>query len=240
MKKSLYIVAAVFMLLAQGCVMYSDKDEIENAQVDVSDLMYFNYVSPVISMAELADFFDRYQDIRTDRDQAEALARSYFGEYFNPQNLFYEEFAVHPYWGKIAVTETDGQYLVYPSVVRGGIQTVYTVKALGGRCYELSCDATGSHDDSWRSLVSESMIRCGDDGLIRVDAMHIVYKENSEGKEVTVEMDSSDGSMAARMCCDDIYDRYPVSGTLGFNISGYVTDAFVISFHEYGYDIVAE
>ena len=121
MKKSLYIVAAVFMLLVQGCVMYSDKDEIENAQVDVSDLMYFNYVSPVISMAELADFFDRYQDIRTDRDQAEALARSYFGEYFNPENLFYEEFSVHPYWGKIAVTETDGQYLVYPLRTFSGI-----------------------------------------------------------------------------------------------------------------------
>ena len=90
MSKIKYAAAVLSAVLLSGCVMYSDKDEVENPQLDVTDLMYFNYVEPVFRITELADFFDRYQAVRDDREQSESLGTECFGEYFMPGNLYYE------------------------------------------------------------------------------------------------------------------------------------------------------
>ena len=162
MSKIKYAAAVLSAVLLSGCVMYSDKDEVENPQLDVTDLMYFNYVEPVFRITELADFFDRYQAVRDDREQSESLGAECFGEYFMPGNLYYEEFSVYPMWGKIFLTDSPGEYVCIPASSRqwNNIYTEYSVKALGDRRYSISCDTSDDPDKTWKSLSVDAVIDC--------------------------------------------------------------------------------
>lgn len=242
MKRLLYIILALLSVGAfSGCVMYSDKDEAENPQLDVNDLIYLDCIEPVFRVAELADFFDRYQSIREDRVQAEALGEEYFGDSFDPSELFYEEFTVRSYWGKICRTANAGEYIVYPAGNRwNDMYTDYHVKALGDRSYRIVCDSSDDEGSTyWKSVATEATVRYDADNIMHVGNLNTVYREDIEGESVIVEVTSADGSLTMPLCREGEFSTYPRSGALQFSISGDVSDVFSVRFHDDVFEIIS-
>lgn len=240
MSKIKYAAAVLSAVLLSGCVMYSDKDEVENPQLDVTDLMYFNYVEPVFRIAELADFFDRYQAIREDRKQAEDLARSYFGEHFISEDLYYEEFSVYPMWGKIFLTDSPGEYVCIPASSRqwNNIYTEYSVKALGDRRYSISCDTSDDPDKTWKSLSVDAVIDCSSGDAAKAMSLEIVYGEDTGGEKVAAVVTSEGGDLSIPLCRDGQISQYPDGGILHFEISGAVSDSFDVDYGRTDFEIV--
>lgn len=239
MRTILYMVAALSVLLLSGCVMYSDKDEIEEPRLDVSDLLYAGYVEPMFRAVELADFFDRYQDIREDREQAVALGTSYFGESFDAGALFYENFSAYPDWGDISRGEADGEYLCSAPYSKGlltGITLEYRVKDLGDRCYAVSCDAGDASGGLMKTVEALAEFRIGEDGTVRAEHLQIDYSEDSDVDKV-VAVVSGDGAVAFHLCSGGQISFYPFAGALHFDISGTVTDSFDMVCSESGVEI---
>ena len=196
--------------------MYSDKDEAENPQLDVNDLIYLDCVEPVFRVAELTDFFDRYQSVREDREASEALGLEYFGDSFDPSELFYEEFTARPYWGKVILSDNQGEYVVYP--------------------------AGNADDDSrvyWKSVATDATVYYDADDIMHVEILDIVYTEDIEGESVTVEVTSDDGSLAIPLCSRGEYSVYPGSGIMQFSISGDVSDVFSVRYHDDVFEIIS-
>ena len=242
MKRLLYIILAVLSGVAfSGCVMYSDKDEAENPQLDVNDLIYLDCVEPVFRVAELADFFDRYQAVREDREASEALGLEYFGDSFDPSELFYEEFTARPYWGKVILSDNQGEYVVYPAGNRwNDMYTDYNVQVLGSRRYRIVCDS--ADDDSrvyWKSVATDATVYYDADDIMHVEILDIVYTEDIEGESVTVEVTSDDGSLAIPLCSRGEYNVYPGSGIMQFSISGDVSDVFSVRYHDDVFEIIS-
>ena len=228
MRKIIYATAVFSALLLSGCVMYSDKDEEENPQLDVSDMMYVRYVAPLFRTAELADFFDRYQAVRDDREQSEALGAGCFGEYFISGNLHYEEFSAYPMWGKISLTDTPGEYVCIPAGTGlwDDIDAEYSVKALGGRRYSISCDASDDTDKDWKSLSVDAVIDCSSAVFSVTESLYVEYEEDIAEDKVTVVMTSPGSGLSVPLCSNGQVSLYPSDGVLHFEISGDVVDSF--------------
>ena len=241
MRKIIYAAAAFSAVLLTGCVMYSDEDEVENPRLDVTDMIYFNYVEPVFRIAELADFFDRYQEIREDREQAEDLARSYFGEHFISEDLYYEEFSVYPMWGKILLPASGGEgYVCIPASTRqwDNLYTEYSVKVLGDRCYEITCDTSDDPDKLWKSLSVHAVVDCNSPDAARVETLEVIYGENVDNDKVTAVVTSAGDGLSVPMCKDGNVSQYPVTGVLHFEITGTVTDSFDVDYGSSDFEIV--
>lgn len=224
---ALLCAAAAFL---QGCVMYSDKDEFEDPQLDAINIIYPSCVEPVLRMAELADFYDRYQSIREDRERAEALGTAYFGDAFDPMKLFYEEFTVNPSWGMICSEDTEGTYVAYPSQDFQDMDTEYHIIALGGRRYSISCETSGG--GGWRSFRTEAEVYVDDSDRLHISSLDIVYNEDVEGRNVSVEVKSAEDNLSLPLCKAGEYSYYPVSGMLMFTVTGTVSDVFPVRFSE--------
>ena len=103
------------------------------------------------------------------RAQLDALERNarefgleYFGDSFDPSELFYEEFTARPYWGKVILSDNQGEYVVYPAGNRwNDMYTDYNVQVLGSRRYRIVCDS--ADDDSrvyWKSVIMMRTTSC--------------------------------------------------------------------------------
>ncbi|MDE5889379.1 MAG: hypothetical protein K2H10_00010 [Bacteroidales bacterium] len=201
--------------------MYSDKDSVGSASMDLARQMYANTVSPVLYVAELADFYEAYLEIWEDREASLLLAGEYFGD--STVQLYYQDVTVL-LWGRISQTGVGHFYLAES----GDMSATYSVTAEGDRKYRIECEQIGTeYYGSWKKLMTYALVLVSDSGIL-VDRLEIGYIDKDDNY---VQVGCVEPLKSRRM---KGHFSMPYSGLLDFKVSGGVSDAFSVRFQPKG------
>ena len=223
----------VFLILAAAvsvasCKIYDDSDVLQEPAYMVVCNTYEDCISEIFKVAEISDFFSRYQEIRSDREAALELARSYFSYLITSDDLYYEE-AVVSGWGRI-VLNGDGSFTVYTrhffwSGHYGGRTFTYHVTPSGGRTYSLALEETDGDID----LHINAEVSCDDD-WVTLENCSVLY---TPGQKDGYAISSVKDSPVRRVMVDAGQEVYQASsGSLSYSycLDGSETDDFILSF----------
>lgn len=120
MRKLVYsILLATTLLNLSSCVMSSDKDYVQDPGFKLATIFYNIYLEPSFRAGEMTLFFDKYQDIRQDREASLSLMKQYFGDVY--PHLYFEEAHVGSH-GTIYLTQTPHSYLFKSSYLSQSLQ----------------------------------------------------------------------------------------------------------------------
>ncbi len=221
MKK--HIILAALALTVQSCVMFNDKDFEEDPQYESVDYLHDEVLSHVFSSIELADFFDRYQDIREDRKASEALGKEYFGGHFNPKHLVFEEYSGGYPWGSINQAAAPGSYIIRSllaySYYQGGD---FHVEVTGDREYRIRTVETkdvGVFSPEF-SIILDCSASVEDNGEITVGHLDLKYEEEVGKTRTKSHITSSTSPVKLKMCREGKRSEIPFAGTLDYDIEG--------------------
>ncbi len=236
------MILATLALLSQSCITYTDKDEDENPQLQSAIFIHSHILRDVAAAIELADFFDRYQAVREDRDAATSLGMEYFGDRFILNNLVYERY--DGYRGSILVTDVSGEYVMdmnsFP-INDSGLRL--HAEALGDRQYHI----TTEHPDTrgvpphYQAVGLEMDITASvaQNGTATIGNLNIIYRELSAGKSTTVNVTSTPDPAQFRLCTSLQPTYLPYSGILDYKIGGdMINDEFSVKYNEETFDIL--
>lgn len=173
-----YIVMAAASLCLMSCKIYDDKEYVQEPGYIVAQDTYRAYVNELFMVAELADFFSGYQELREDREAAEAFAESYFGISLDWDSCLFYEYADIPGHGSISL-EDDGTFSVdmyrHSYYLDGGVRNgIYSVTD-DGRAFRITLryeDGEGSVPTDTDVLTAGATVRC-EDGWIVMDECSI-------------------------------------------------------------------
>ncbi len=238
------MILAALALLSQSCLIYTDKEELESPQLESAQLMHNNVIMPVYMAIEMADFFDRYQAVREDRDAAIALGREYYGDGLYEEQLVYESY--YGDGGRILLTDVPGRYIVIPrSRYTDDGDVKYYVEALGDRRYHITTKEprTRLYIPPVQIADSEVELDCtaavGPDGLTVIEEMDIKYEELAGKQTTTAEITSTPSSVKLQLCNKGLGNYMPFAGILKFSISGgLVNDEFSVQYSERQFNIL--
>ena len=157
---------AIVPMMISSCRVYDSKEYMEEPAYLLAQAAYKNFVNPLLKSAELADFFARYQEIRSDREAALALADTYFPGGWGISELYYEMAA--GYYGDIYL-EDDGSFLVIPTwgmyylscsgVLSCDIYDIgFSVVPEGDRRYSNDRESYGEHGFSQQEFQGEELV----------------------------------------------------------------------------------
>ncbi len=225
-------------LLAQSCIIYSDKDEPEKPRFETARLMHYNVLLPVYKSIELVDFFDRYQAVREDRDAAVALGREYYGDYLNEEHLVYENYLSNI--GSIHITDVPGKYIIQTqSEYYGDNDEVFYVEVLGDRRYHIATTVPETKLYIPPVFIADSEIKLdctatvGQDNVAVIETMYIKYEEKAGEGITTAEITSTDSPVKIQFCSRETGADKPYSGVLEFKLSGeLVNDEFSVKYSD--------
>ncbi len=240
MKKT--IIFAALALLAQACVTYTDKGMDESPQRQSVEFLHNAVIQSVYVTIETADFFDRYQKIREDRDAAIALAKEYYGEKFNDSHLVYESFFGRQ-GGKILLTSVPGQYIMEPgSPYTYEDDTKYHVEVLEDRRYRITTEKPGTKSlppiFTEFAVGLECIATVNPDYTVVVEKFDMDYSEEARLQITKATVRSTQDPVKYRLG-ENAWEMVPFSGTLDFTISGeLVNDSFSVKYNNNDYQIL--
>ena len=210
-RTAIYLTAlAIVPMMISSCRVYDSKEYMEEPAYLLAQAAYKNFVNPLLKSAELADFFARYQEIRSDREAALALADTYFPGGWGISELYYEMAA--GYYGDIYL-EDDGSFLVIPTwgmyylscsgVLSCDIYDIgFSVVPEGDRRYSISSVTIPDSYDygaSGSEAVISATVSCDDENIVLEECL-------IELPECTVT--SVDGAPAV-VASDDVTEYSP-------------------------------
>ena len=237
-RTAIYLTAlAIVPMMISSCRVYDSKEYMEEPAYLLAQAAYKNFVNPLLKSAELADFFARYQEIRSDREAALALADTYFPGGWGISELYYEMAA--GYYGDIYL-EDDGSFLVIPTwgmyylscsgVLSCDIYDIgFSVVPEGDRRYSISSVTIPDSYDSGASgaeAVISATVSCDDENMILEECL-------IELPECTVT--SVGGAPVTRPAVYNAGDVFASSsGRLDYECSeeSGVEDSFTLGFHD--------
>ncbi len=209
-------------MLMQSCVVSSEYNEDSNPRRESLEFLHHKVLNPALLSFELADFFDRYQEVRDDRGQALLLAEKYFGNGMMPEGMMYEECHMGA-WGSIYLTETPGVYRLEPRFNNLPYDTYY-VEALGNRRYHVASPQTKLYIDYYETdmnVVMDVYFSCSSDDVLVVEEMKIIYTEGPGREEVsTAEITSAASPVKCDMNELDGSYYMPHEGELDYKLKG--------------------
>ncbi len=229
MKKLL--ISLVIASLAWSCTWYSDKDMNENPQRATVEYMQ-NKLNSVFRTIEIADFFDRYQKIREDRDASIVLGEWYFGGAFRQEDLVYEGYN-GGLWGRIAPTSDPGMYIVNPYNYEQDV--IYHVEITADRKFLISTTPETKDIGPWINDFTMEL-ECtaslsGNDMII--EAMDLTYVEDSGKMKTKVLIKSTDDPARMHLCKKGSREDMPFAGTLSYDVENeMIDDEFSVRYSE--------
>ncbi len=233
-----FILLAALGILFQSCVTYTDKDKPENAKVESVELLHGKVLIPTFCVIELADFFDRYQEIKEDRAQTLLLGYECFGDRFGPGSLLYEEFTLHP-WGKVRITDNPAIYIVEPEFSGYSYDfNKFYVEDLGERKYHVfSSDPETRlyHDyvEPDMKVRIDAYVDCGVEDVIVIESLVLNYEEMGRECMSTAEITTGASAVKVNTGTDNFSDMIPYEGTLNYKLEGTLfKDEFSIRYHK--------
>ncbi len=235
------IILAVLALLSQSCHKYSTEKPFENPQISSVKYLHSNALSHVLKAVNLTDFFDRYQELRQDRDAAIALAKEYFGDRFQEDNLTYEKF--HSWMGSIFSTTTPGLYkIVYYDHSEDGEQTLYA-EVMEDNRIRITSKVPRTKDVGPTWIPYEIDVECTaavtPENIAVIENLDLKYEEKAEGNVTTARITSTPEPVEIRL--RTVYDRafLPIAGILDFTIGGtFINDEFSVKYSEDKYSLL--
>ncbi len=239
------IILAALAILSQACVIHTDKDEQEDPRQQSFQHMQYNLLRPIYMALELSDFFDRYQDIRKDREASVALGKEYYGDRFYEDLLLYENYSGGE-CGTIFLTDVPGHYTVFPNTVFTNDEELkYNVEALGNRKYRISANTTKTRfapppiQTAESSVTIECTAEIGDDNVAVIGRLEIEYEELSGDQVTRAKISSGSDFLKIRFCLGEPQHYLPYSGSLDIKLSGKLTnDEFSVRYTENQYNIL--
>lgn len=211
------LAAALFFC---GCTR--DAAYIENVDdpgYDIFSRTYEWHVNNLFRCAELADFYSRYNDIRTDRAESEALADSFFGDRWT--DLYYEKVSVYMV-GTMRMTG-EGQYEFDPVFVPDWRDTSFVMKVnVEDGVIGVACDS--------ETFKAEASMRV-ENSTVYMDSLTSLYRDAS-GSEMEICTDGDSGEISLPECTSERIVYVPEAGELAVKVTGArkVRDAFRIVF----------
>ncbi len=230
------------LALLGGCVMYSDDDSDDSTVESINDLAFYKCITPLSRAMELTDFFDRYLDIADDASESEALATSYFGEYYSLEDLHSDSFS-SDYWGDICLGDEDDEYDVTLSSYWTGKTADYTSYVTGDRSYRIVYDSSnndGTLPDGYE-ISAEADVTAADD-VFTINSLEIAYTETLPGESLSVYICGGleDEALRVNICSEGNFYAYPVSGTLYYSSTGSLECSFKVVFSGNGFEIIED
>ncbi len=227
---------AALALAVQSCVMFNDKAFEEDPQYESVEYLHDEVLYFVFGAVELADFFDRYQDIREDREAAVALGEEYFGSHFNQKHLVFEEYSGGYPWGFINLTSTPGFYIIRTLLPYSYYQSGdFHVEVTGDREYRIRTVKTKevgpqSPDFTIDLDCSASVASNGD---ITVGHLDLKYEEEVGKTRTKAHIMSSSSPVKLKMSRKGNISRIPFAGKLDYDIEGETfSDKFTVEYSE--------
>ncbi len=242
MKKTIIFLAALGLMM-QSCVVSTDKDNDKDARIESVKLLQEKMMTPLFYSIELADFFDRFQDIRTDKEKVLLLGYEYFGDSFMPSTLLYEEFNMGN-WGKIMTTDAPDIYLLYPMFYSYQYYDI-KVEALGGRRYHIVAAAPDTkfsfeYYEPEMKVEIDAYVDCSVDGVLVIEEMSLKYTEYLRDGFSTAVITTVSSAVKVELDTEDYWaDMIPYEGELNYKLSGSLfDDEFTVSYSEGGYRVL--
>ncbi len=222
------------LIASAGCATYDDVGEVATTNDSINDMVIRNALTPLNRVVELADFYNRYRDIRDNETAVDLLRNSYFGETVSLQEYGTDGVEID-YWGRIDVTEEEGTWLAVLSTHWTGFDVSYTVTPTDSRSYIIEYNAADNAEltsDSGYVITLEADAEVTGDE-VTIGDMDLVYTENSlrEPLEVRVIAGSGDEALKVSLCREGEFTLYPVDGVLYYIASGYMSANFRVIFH---------
>ncbi len=216
MRRYIYILLlCVAGLSFSSCVIDINKDETisSNPRFRFSVLFWHEEMLPVFKVGKLAAFFAEYQEIRSDREAAEALWQSYFPEQYI--NLYYEEARVYSL-GTIRLV-AENEFYVEPSYMYGNSFSSYSVTF---NPLEKSLMIISSEGDE--TFMCELFVE--GDSLVLKESEYL--GADSAGTDIQMNV-LEQISVPYK---EDLYTYYPVAGGVSFRLKGEVNDEFEVRY----------
>ncbi len=233
----------IFLMAAclSACTVYNDKDSGVSSEVSINDYICYRCLTPLSRVIELSDFFHNYRNL-DDQTLLDTLGIHFFGEYFSSENFTPESFD-QEYWGKIVTGDEEGKYVATVSSYWTGTEAIYNVSVDADGAYTIVYDVDNNDEtlDEGYEVVAEAVVNVVD-GMYEVEALDIIYSEDSSDKpmEVTVESGSGSEILVIEPCSEGTYTVYPVDGTLYYSVSGYATYSFKVLFYGSYFEVIDE
>ncbi len=223
-------------LLTQSCVMYTDRDEEENAKLESLAVLHEIPLNSVLQTVKVADFFDNYQKIREDRDAALSLGKEYYGGGLYEDYLFYERYHGGSA-GRIDLTDEEGRYIVTPSFPNNKPEVRYYVEVEDGRRYRITT-APPTKDlppfyFSDFSVTLDCIASVSEDGTIIIKYLDMSFIEVNGTQEVEATIRSTSDPVESSIKYDAEHIMIPTSGVLDYEITGFISsDKFSVSYYQ--------
>ncbi|MBO8447992.1 MAG: hypothetical protein IAC29_01810 [Bacteroidetes bacterium] len=224
------VMLAFAALSVASCKIYDDSEVLQEPAYMVVCSTYEDCISEIFKVAELADFFSLYQDIRSDREAAMELAESYFPYWINEDNLYYEEADVSG-WGRI-VLEEDGSFSVFTDhgfwgdrYLQGTGEFRYVVTETGERSFSVELSGT----DTGLDLSISAVVTCDDD-WVTVESCSVSYMPSSTGGYTVSSVEGAPVKKVTIASGQDVYQASSGSLAYSYCLDGTVTDDFTLSF----------
>ncbi len=227
--------------LAQSCVFYSDKDLDEDPRQAAYEYLKKDVLGDLFRAIEVADFFDRYQAIREDRNASTALGRLYFGEYFNENNLVYEGYE-GGFWGTITPTDIPGTYKVIPMYADPTV-TSYNIEVTPERRFIISSnpESKALPPSYWVSdygLDMECTASISERNIV-IEALDLKYTETTGKMDTKAHITSTAEPAMMYLCREGSFENEPYAGVLNYEIENDIfKDEFSVRFHNGKYEIL--
>lgn len=216
---SLLLLFPLFVGLC-SCEVYDSDDYPQEPAYEVACDSYNGYLYEIYNIAELSDFFQAYQQIKTDRVASLELGTRYFGYYLDDV-LFYDEVSVYG-WGDLLLQD-DGSYTVtvYPEK-SSETEFDVIVEPLEGRRFSISLKS-----DTYKDLIDfEAEVVC-DDEYVSMESCFVKYWKDN----VLCQISGIGGEPVKKtVCFAGGHTFQPEGGSLHFSLSGNVVDEFDLKF----------
>ncbi len=228
------------MVAAIGsCTVYSDRDVTEDPYLESYEYLQRNILSSVFRTIEIADFFNRYLEIKEDRGAALVLGKLYFGDYFNGDNLVYEGYE-GGFWGSIKPATEPGRYLVTPyySAPEG---IIYNVEITPERRFIIHTKPQ-TKDLPLDYWIEETVFEVECTASIRenyiiIESLSLEYTEDT-GMETMARITSTNDPAMIHLCSEGSYEIQPFSGVLEVEIeNGMFHNKFHVKYYNGKYEI---
>ncbi len=241
------IIFSALALLMPSCIIYTDKDDKENPQEETLAILHDGAVNSVIQSIKISDFFDRYQDIREDRDAALKLGYEYYGDRLNEEFLFYERYS-GGFSGNIEAAAVEGQYTVTPLLRDLYYSDIkYHVEAAEGRRYNITTrppeTKAVSPDVYVRDTELTIELDCSayvseEDGIV-IEKLEMRHIERIGKQTVTVHISLGSETVRAKLAEESTYTKIPSSGVLNYEIeSNMFNDQYSVRYTDGNHEIL--
>ncbi len=239
MKKLIIFISMV--ALAQSCIFYSDRDLEEDPRQTAYEYLKREALGDLFRAVEIADFFDRYQAIKEDRDASTALGRLYFGSYLNESDLVYEGYE-GGFWGTITPTGIPGSYQVIPMYADPTVIS-YNIEVTPERKFIIrSKPSSKALPPSFWVNYYGMELECTasiSEGYIIIENLDMNYIETTGKMDTKAHITSTADPAMMHLCREGSFENEPFAGILNYKIENDIfQDEFSVKFHNGKYEIL--